>query len=62
MTKHSRLLVFDCLFLRPFVPALVPPKIPDGEIVDFDVSTVHLHCSLCIKAVNYSAMSVINHM
>lgn len=27
------------LILRPFVPALVPPKIPDGEKVDFDVST-----------------------
>lgn len=26
------------MILRPFVPALVPPKIPDGEKVDFDVS------------------------
>lgn len=26
------------LIIRPFVPALVPPKIPDGEKVDFDVS------------------------
>uniref|UniRef100_A0A672N8V1 Troponin T type 2b (cardiac) n=1 Tax=Sinocyclocheilus grahami TaxID=75366 RepID=A0A672N8V1_SINGR len=24
------------LIIRPFVPALVPPKIPDGEKVDFD--------------------------
>lgn len=30
----SRLL----LFIRLFMPNLVPPKIPDGERVDFDVS------------------------
>lgn len=24
---------------RPFMPNLVPPKIPDGERVDFDVSS-----------------------
>uniref|UniRef100_A0A673JFX3 Troponin T type 2b (cardiac) n=1 Tax=Sinocyclocheilus rhinocerous TaxID=307959 RepID=A0A673JFX3_9TELE len=32
---------------KPFVPALVPPKIPDGEKVDFDViytSLIYLHC------------------
>lgn len=37
------LLTFDC---RVFMPNLVPPKIPDGERLDFDVSSalsVNLH-------------------
>ena len=34
--RLSILLTFDC---RVFMPNLVPPKIPDGERLDFDVSS-----------------------
>lgn len=47
--------VFLCLIPRPFMmPNLIPPKIPDGEKVDFDVSdrlgikTEGRLCILCI--------------
>ncbi len=36
MRKNANALL---LVIRSFVPALVPPKIPDGEKVDFDAST-----------------------
>lgn len=29
---------FDVVVYRPMVPQLAPPKIPEGERVDFDVS------------------------
>lgn len=31
--------LFSILFRPGFVPGLAPPKIPDGEKVDFDVSS-----------------------
>lgn len=41
LVKHVILSLKSCAFLlfsRPMVPQLAPPKIPEGERVDFDVS------------------------
>lgn len=46
MRKNTNALL---LVIRSFVPALVPPKIPDGEKVDFDVSTLFYGASYFIS-------------